>query len=336
MITLVEKVVNPITTDDFSQDVVTGLAQSPKVLSSKYFYDDRGSELFQKIMGLSEYYPTDCEFEILERYKHALLSLFSPEIFIPDSKPEHRYFDLVELGAGDGLKTKILLRHFLSCGAAFQYAPIDISQAALDGLSADLAREFPDLQVEAVCNEYGGGLERLRSESNHRRVLLFLGSSIGNFSKPEAVGFLKELRSHLSPNDLLLIGFDLVKNPRTILKAYDDSEGVTAEFNFNLLRRINRELGGNFDCDRFIHYPTYHPVTGEAKSYLISCDRQTVTLANLGVTIEFQPWEAIHMEDSKKYRLSEIEDFCYQCGFEPVHGFLDEKGYFIDALWQVP
>lgn len=311
----------------FAADIITGLSASPKFLPSKYFYDDLGSQLFQEIMALEEYYLTDCEFEILSTYKDRLLQIFSEG---------DRPFDLVELGAGDGLKTKILLRHFLDRGASFDYRPIDISQQAMTHLTETLQQELPHLPVRGICDEYFHGLHALQADHSRRRVVLFLGSSIGNFRDAVALDFLQHLRANLNPGDLLLTGFDLMKCPQTILRAYDDSQGVTRAFNFNLLHRINRELDGNLDCDRFLHYPTYNPVTGDTESFLISTAAQTVTLRAIDRSFRFDAWEAIHVEVSRKYSLAGIADLADRAGFEPVKDFFDGRHYFTDALWAVP
>lgn len=310
--------------DRFAADVVAGLAARPKYLLSKYFYDDRGSQLFQQIMGMEDYYLTDCEFEILERHGLALLDLF-----VQGNHP----FDLVELGAGDGLKTKVLLGQFLGQGADFCYAPIDISADAMAGLVADVAVQFPTLAIVPLVDDYFHGLHQLQEHTDRRRVVLFLGSSIGNFTNDGAIAFLRHLGDNLNPGDLLMIGFDLMKDPGLILRAYDDPAGITREFNLNLLDRINRELGGDFNRDRFRHTPTYDPMTGETKSYLVSTEAQTVHLSTLDQAFEFDAWEAIDMEISKKYSLREIDEIADRAGFVPVKSFFDERRWFVDAVW---
>lgn len=309
----------------FAEDVLHGLSGTPKTLSSKYFYDDEGSRLFQEIMKLPEYYLTNCE--------HEIFSLQTDEIFQSFANGD-RAFDLIELGAGDGTKTAVLVRHFLEKGADISYSPIDISQEALDTLSAKFSAQFPALKIETRNGDYLRILESLRNGSGRRKVLLFLGSNIGNFNREQALGFFRDLRNVMGANDLLFIGFDLQKDPRVIVRAYDDDKGVTAAFNLNLLKRINRELGANFDFDKFSHYAVYRPVECAARSFLISRKKQSVHVAALSRTFEFEQWEAIFMEISQKYNLRMIEELASESGFEIKQNFFDSKNYYCDSLWR--
>lgn len=310
--------------NQFAADVLAGLSSSPKYLSSKYFYDDEGSRLFQQIMKLPEYYLTGCEKEIFETQ--------APEIFQAFSDGGAG-FDLIELGAGDGSKTAILVDQFLSRGADISYSPIDISHEALDALTAKFADEFPSLRMNARQGDYFNILRSVAGESARRKVLLFLGSNIGNFSREASVEFFRQLRGVMTANDLLFVGFDLQKDPHVIAAAYDDPEGVTARFNLNLLTRINRELGGDFDIEKFAHYANYRPIEGSARSYLVSRERQTVHIAALGRDFEFAQWEAVFMEISQKYSLQAIETLAADSGFRIVHNFFDSRRYYCDSLW---
>lgn len=309
----------------FAQDVHSGLTEFPKRLPSKYFYDENGDQLFQTIMGLGEYYLTRCEFEIFDKQKERILKSFLGE----DAS-----FNLVELGAGDGTKTKVLLNHFVNEGVNFSYSPIDISQHVLDLLSKDLAKSIPNLKVNAIQGDYFEALSKLNENHFEKEVVLFLGSNIGNFSNGAAPAFLKKLSQNLSKGDLFLIGFDLMKDPNVILNAYNDKLGVTKEFNINLLKRINNELGGNFDLEGFEHFPTYDPITGETKSHLISNKEQTVKIAATGDTYRFDAWEAIHTEVSQKYSLKSIHKFAEEAGFKVIEDFTDERNYYVDSLWE--
>lgn len=309
----------------FAIDIKQGLSQKPKQLSSKYFYNAIGDMLFQKIMELDEYYLTRSEFEILSEQKEEILKAFMGD----DSS-----FRLVELGAGDGTKTKVLLESFSKKGVDFAYSPIDISQSVLDQLEGDLNKNLPSVRVEPIQGDYFEALRELKRNHDLKEVVLFLGSTIGNFNYSQGIGFLKQLGEDLSTGDLLFIGFDLKKDPQVILKAYNDAKGITAEFNLNLLDRINNELGGNFDRNEFRHYPTYDPLTGETKSYLISKKRQTVYIEVLDQEFTFEKDEAIFMEISQKYSLEMIEECATQAGFKIVQKFFDQKGYFVDALWE--
>lgn len=307
----------------FAKDVIEGLSAQPKSLSSKYFYDEKGDKLFQQIMRMPEYYLTDCEFEILGQHKDQLLQLFSSG-----------HFELIELGAGDGMKTKLLLEYFVEQAADFSYCPIDISGHILSALEADVHRRWPELDIRPQCGDYFEMLDTLRRESPHRKVLLFMGANIGNLEVATANNFLRELHRHMDKGDLLVIGFDLKKDPQVILDAYNDAAGITAAFNLNLLRRINRELGADFQLDRFQHWQTYDPHTGAARSFLISRMPQEVYFTKLGRQFSFAAWEPIRVELSQKFSLPEIEEMAVQTGFEVLRHFQDSRSYFVDSVWR--
>ncbi len=315
---------NPL--NAFAEDVDKGLSSTPKTLSSKYFYDDEGSRLFQAIMQLPEYYLTRAEHEIFESQR--------PDIYAALAA-SHAGFDLIELGAGDGVKTAVLIEYFLTQAADFTYAPIDISQEAIDSLTHKFAAAFPSLKMNAQTGDYFQILETLKSYSRRRKVVLFLGSNIGNFLRPQAIDFFRHLRASLNDDDLLFVGFDLQKDPQVILPAYDDAQGVTAQFNLNLLRRINRELDGDFVLENFSHYAVYHPTECAARSFLISRTAQDVTIGALNRSFHFAPWEPIFMEISQKYSLPMIEELARESGFEVTHNFFDEASYFVDSLWKI-
>ncbi|MTI40251.1 L-histidine N(alpha)-methyltransferase [Fulvivirga lutimaris] len=308
--------------NQFASDVLEGLSAQPKRLSSKYFYDQKGDELFQQIMALDEYYLTRTEYSILDQFKAQVLDQFKS-----DNKP----FNLIEFGAGDGYKTKVLLRHFLEQKANFCYMPIDISSNVLEQLETSLKVELPALNVTPICNHYFEALEELK-EGKERNVILFLGSNIGNFTAEQADSFLKGLNAALKEDDILFIGFDLKKDPEVILNAYNDKQGVTAAFNFNLLDRINSELGGNFNTSQFRHYPIYNPMTGTTTSYLISEKEQTVEI--MDAAIHFRAWEPIHMEISQKYDQVMINEMAKKADFEIIDGFTDDKKYFLSSVWR--
>ncbi|MGB3466924.1 MAG: L-histidine N(alpha)-methyltransferase [Cyclobacteriaceae bacterium] len=309
---------------EFGEDIVSGLNSNPKKLSSKYFYDETGDKIFQQIMALDEYYLTRAEFEILDNYKDEILKIVAGK----DG------FNFFELGAGDGYKTKLLLRHFIDREVDFTYFPIDISGNVLEELQQALKSELPALHVHPLEGDYFKMLRNISDESGKNKLILFLGSNIGNFAKSDAVRFLSLLRDSLSDGDFALIGVDLKKDPKVILKAYNDSKGVTRAFNMNLLDRINDTFDGNFDKEQFVHSPVYDPSTGECRSYMLSKQEQTVTLPALGETIHFRKWEPIHMEISKKYDVYELEELASEAGFEVVRHFQDANGYFVDSLWR--
>lgn len=308
----------------FAQDIEQGLSQTPKQLSSKYFYDERGDELFQQIMAMEEYYLTDCEFEILSTHQTDLLKDITA-----------KRFDLIELGAGDGMKTKVLLRHFLEKKANFRYVPIDISGNILNELEEALAAEIPALEVTTIQGDYFKSLKQIPHVPNTQKVVLFMGGNIGNLDMEEASVFLRVLASHLHKGDLLMIGFDLKKDPQVILDAYNDKQGITRAFNLNLLHRINNELGANFNVTNFKHWPTYNPLTGATKSYLLSTQQQEVHIAAIDKTFKFGAYEAIDMELSQKYSLKDIQDLAAKSGFTVKKNYTDKKNYFVDSLWQI-
>lgn len=308
----------------FGKDVSEGLSSSPKKLQPKYLYDDKGSKLFEEIMNLEEYYPTRCEYEILENYKSQLVEFFTPG----------ESLDVVDLGAGNGYKAMVLINFFLR-RLKFRFIPVDISKAAVSQLQVTLTRKYPALKVAGMAMEYFEALRTLKKESKARKLVLFLGSNIGNFSFREALGFLKDLKASLNQDDLILIGFDLKKDPDIIRKAYNDSRGVTAHFNLNILQRINTELGGQFDPETFSFYPDYNPLTGEVKSYLISKEEQNVYIRGLDKSFYFEKWEPIHTECSNKFDLPLIQKLALHSGFEIEADFYDSRQYFVDSLWKV-
>ena len=260
---------NKSKSDKFYKDVIEGLQAVPKKLNPKYFYDAIGDKLFEDLMNCKEYYPTHCEMEIFSKNTTEIC-----EAIIGDGDD----FDLVELGAGNAAKSTYLLKYLVNKKVDFTYFPIDISENVISRLNLTFSVTLPGLQITGLNGEYFEMLEKATSISNKRKVILFLGSNIGNMPITEAEGFCEELRNHLSPNDLLLIGFDLKKNPKTVLAAYNDKEGITKQFNLNLLERINRELNGNFDITQFDHFPTYDPDTGACKSYLVSLSNQHIKI----------------------------------------------------------
>ncbi|GAA4355078.1 L-histidine N(alpha)-methyltransferase [Hymenobacter saemangeumensis] len=308
--------------NDLARHVADGLRKPIKALSSMYFYDDAGSRLFQQIMGLPEYYPTRAEFAILERQGAAIAA---------EMRPAAGPFTLLELGAGDGLKTKLLLRALLQGSADFAYAPVDISASAMTGLVAALSRELPALRVEPVVADYATALRALKDRPGSKAVL-FLGSNIGNFDPAARLDFLRQLAAPLSAADRLLIGFDLQKDPRRIRAAYDDAQGVTAAFNLNLLTRLNRELGANFDLAHWQHYTDYEPLTGAVRSFLVSARAQQVHIGALNQTFDFAAWEVIHTENSFKFTLAQISELAAQAGLRVVRVFQDEAGDFADVV----
>jgi L-histidine Nalpha-methyltransferase len=313
--------------EEFASEVLEGLSQTPKRLSSRWFYDDEGSRLFQRIMGLPEYYVTGCEHQVLSSHGAEILAATG-------GKP----LALVDMGAGDGAKTMLLLDALEAQQRDVRYVPIDISEGALAGLSARLAGR--GLRLEGVVSEYFSGLKWLGQQdrqagTDEARLVLFLGSNIGNFDRPRARAFLLRLWSVLRHGDHVLIGFDLKKDIELLLAAYNDKQGVTAAFNLNLLHRINAELGGHFDVSRFRHFSTYNVFSGAMESYLVSQAEQDVHVDALHARFHFKAWEPIHTEYSYKYLPADIERLAEEAGFSIAGHFPDAKGYFVDSLWRV-
>lgn len=307
----------------FAQDVLQGLTATNKYLSSKYFYDNNGSRIFQEIMHMPEYYLTDSEFEIL--------SLQAKQII--DAIQFQQPFNIIELGAGDGFKTFKLLEYLVKNEIQFHYVPIDISQEAIDILSQKLLERLPNLSIQAKVGDYFKVLSDLK-QSNIPSLLLFLGSNIGNYLESEVNELLSLFNENMKRGDKLLIGVDLKKNPLIIQKAYLDEGGITKKFNLNLLLRINRELDADFKIDDFDFYSYYNPDTGEVKSYIVSLRNQKVNLKKLNTTISFRHDELIWTELSKKYSLEEITGLAKENGFQITQNFLDCKHYFVDSLWE--
>jgi dimethylhistidine N-methyltransferase len=310
--------------DAFARDVVRGLSQTPKTIPSKYFYDARGSRLFQQITELDEYYLTRCEFKILQADALRIASLIA-----------RGPCRLIELGVGDGRKTSLLLREWLSAGIDLIYAPIDICGAMLSRMACDLRRALPELsdRIQPVAAEYLDGLAQVDHPDDRRNIVLFLGSSIGNFDPHEAQQFLRGVRRTLAPGDAMVIGFDLKKEIGLLVRAYNDARGVTREFNFNLLDRLNRELGGNFVRERFVHHANYNEAAGCMESWLVSDLPQRVRLAAVDRQFAFDAWEGMQVERSYKYTLADIETLAETAGFSVAGHFLDSRRYFADSVW---
>lgn len=307
----------------FAKDVMDGLTASEKHLSSKYFYDDNGSRIFQEIMNMPEYYPTDSEFEILSLQAEQItkaLDFDGP-------------FNIIELGAGDGFKTFKLLEYLSQNHIQFNYVPIDISQEAMDILVEKLERKLPGIMIEPKVGDYFEILQQ-NNDNQWPSLLLFLGGNIGNYLKEDALELLLLFNQNMKPDDKLLIGLDLRKNPRTIQNAYDDPHGITKRFNMNLLIRMNRELGADFQLDDFDFYCHYNPDDGKVKSYIVSLKDQKVHFKKTNQTICFTQNELVWTEISKKYHLSEIVTMAQKTGFQVKENFKDCKHYFVDSLWR--
>ena len=307
----------------FKKEVLEGLSKSQKTLPSKYFYDQTGDALFVKIMNMPEYYLTRSELDIFTNKTAALIDSFGVQ--------QDTYFELIELGAGDGLKTKALLKELLAKKYNFDYFPIDISSNALNLLEENLQEEIPDLSVKTQAGDYFEVLGSL-NKSKHPKVILFLGSNIGNMRDEQAANFLKDLSAVMQKGDKMLLGVDLKKPREIVLPAYNDKQGITAAFNLNILHRINNELGGDFNVEQFKHSPEYDEEEGIAKSYIESTADQTVTIKALDSTFHFAKNEKIHTEISRKYNDAILEKIVQKSKFEVEQKVMDSKAYFADYI----
>jgi len=313
--------VSEVSLTTFANDVDKGLSSSNKYLSSKYFYDDEGSRLFQHIMDMPEYYLTRCEMEIFKQQAHSIYEALG----------FNEKFNIVELGAGDGVKTK----EFLSClhhfGVPFTFIPVDISEGAIEQITELISSSLPLLDVNPKVGDYFEVLEEIENEQG-QNLFMLLGSNIGNYGPGEALSLLRMIYTHMKSGDMLLLGVDLKKDPDVVARAYRDEGEITKAFNLNLLHRINRELDADFDLGKFDFYSHYNPQSGEIRSYLISLCEQVVSIGYLNKSFGFKSHETIYSELSKKYDIDEIQDIAVKVGFDNHACFTDKKNYFADIL----
>ncbi len=300
----------------FARDVREGLSKSKKTLPCVYFYDEKGSLLFEEICSLSEYYPTRTEASILRQNADEMASLFLRDV------------NIIELGSGSSVKTRVLLEAFLRKNRMAVYKPIDVSNSILQESSAHLERAYPGLRVFPAAGRYEEGFKKSILHNGKENLILWLGSSIGNYEREEAVKFLKSLRQLGTGNTKFLIGIDLRKEKNVLENAYDDSKGITAAFNLNLLERINRELNGDFNLQSFRHSAVYDETTGKVEMRLVSTKQQAVTIADCGIEIYFDEGETIHTENSIKYSLNEIEALAAGSGLAIERQWFDQKKWF--------
>jgi dimethylhistidine N-methyltransferase len=308
----------------FAGDTFTGLSSDPKFLLPKYFYDDAGSMIFEEITKMPGYYLTICELEIFSESQEYIADA------LLHGGPS---FNLIELGPGSGIKTILLLKSLLRRNSDFKYFPVDISSKANDQLKHNLKREFPFIEIFPFTGDYLNLPPLNGSFVKMKKLILFLGSNIGNMDDSELNIFLNGLSAYTNKGDKILIGFDLKKSPEIIMKAYDDHYGLTRKFNMNHLLRINMELEADFNTGDFEHHTTYDPVSGEVRSYLVSTLRQTVNVRKLNTRFEFRKWEPVYMELSRKFDTGTIIKIAEKYGFRVDHHFTDSRNYFADSLW---
>jgi len=300
----------------FAQDVERGLSDEPKHLDCRYFYDYEGSLLFEDICGLPEYYQTRTERKILANSAGEIIGGMPQDVV------------LVELGSGSSVKTTIIIEALIEKHGRASYTPIDISRSMLEESSGQLREKYNGLEVVSIAAEYREGLRQLRNFDKRPELILWLGSSIGNFERDAAVAFLKDITTDLSQHDRLLVGFDLVKDIDVLKAAYNDSQGVTAAFNLNLLARINRELGGNFDLDSFRHIAEYNTELNRIEMYIVSNRDQDVRIETMDRTFHFDEEERIHTENSHKYTHEVIEKMAGEAGLHIIRQWQDPRDLF--------
>lgn len=300
----------------FAGDVAEGLSQQPKVLHPKYFYDERGSQLFEEICELPEYYPTRTEQQILQEYAEEMAVLVPSDL------------DLVELGSGSSIKTQLLIEAFLKRQQPLHYIPIDISKSILVESAKALLEEYRHLHITALAADYVTALHTLQQSNANRKLIVFLGSSIGNFGADEQTEFLKQIRETMTLADRFLLGTDLIKDEAILIPAYDDARGVTAAFNKNILQRMNDELGADFDLDLFRHKAVFNREHSRVEMHLESLANQSVSIDALNRSFRFAKGETIHTENSYKFSRERIKKLAAASGFRVSHAWQDDKNWF--------
>ena len=299
----------------FAEEISSSLIGNSKFITPKFFYDKKGSDLFEKICTLSEYYPTRTEIDILKNLSIELSSYLDET------------FRLVELGSGASVKTRLILDIFTSLQDTTEYFPIDISEILTES-SEQLLKDYDGLHITGIIDTYEGGLEFLKNYDDKKNLIIFLGSSFGNFSPNAGREFLKKINSTMKSGDLFLIGLDLIKDKQILESAYNDSLGVTAQFNLNVLSRINDELDADFNLDNFLHYSIYNKEDQRIEMYLKSLVRQSVIISKSNLLLNLEKNELIHTEYSHKYSLDQIRELLKSVGFKINHVWIDDKKYF--------
>ena len=297
--------------ESFLDAVIEGLSRDPRAIPCRFLYDERGSALFDQICELPEYYPTRTETAILATHASDIAAMAGP------------HAQLIELGSGSSIKVRILLRALDQPAA---YVAVDVSREHLKRAAANLARDFPKIQVAAICADYSAPFPLPELPAAGRRVAFFPGSTIGNLEPDEALAFLRLWARRLGPDAAMLVGVDLKKDADILNAAYDDAQGITARFSLNILARANAELGADFDLDGFVHQARYNPDAGRVEIHLCSLERQSARLA--GRDFAFAAGERLHVEHSYKYAVSEFQALARRSGFEPTAVFTDPAQLF--------
>jgi dimethylhistidine N-methyltransferase len=303
----------------FADEIFSSLNRDSKYVNPKFFYDKKGSSLFEKICDLPEYYPTRTEIKILKNIESDLLQ------YLDDS------FRLVELGSGSSTKTRLILDILDKIQNAIEYFPIDISEILTES-SELLQRDYQDLKITGIIDTYEGGLEFIEKYDDKKNLIIFLGSSFGNFTPNEGKTFLQKINSIMKNDDLFLIGLDLVKDKKILEDAYDDSQGITAKFNLNVLSRINDELDADFVLNNFKHVAKYNEKDQRVEMYLKSLVNQSVIISKANLSLKLKQGELIHTEHSHKYKISQIKELMDETGFIIRQNWLDANNHYALTL----
>ena len=299
----------------FAQELSRSIRQKQKSINPKFFYDQKGSQLFEKICVLPEYYLTRTEISILKQIDGKLQSYLDGN------------FRLVELGSGSSQKTRLLIDMLTRLQKHVEYFPIDISKI-LKSSSIALQSDYKKLHITGIIDNYENGLEFVKNYDDMKNLIVFLGSSFGNFDPENGIKFLQKINSSMKKGDLFLVGLDLVKDKDVLYQAYNDSQGITAQFNLNVLSRINSELGGNFDTSKFVHHAVYNENQNKIELYLRSLSKQTVEIPNADLMLEIDEDELIHTETSHKYTISQIKQMFTITGYQIKDMWNDDNRYY--------
>jgi len=321
------------TIQNFAEAVDRGFSKSAKTLPARFFYDARGSEIFRQITEMPEYYLTNSERSILKFHAKEIIDSIVQNHNQLEQNPKK--LQIIELGAGDSDKPYPLIDAILETGLPFEYIAIDISKTALENFGAKLYQRYTNINYRGIVGEYFEALEHIHLSEDSVKLVLFLGSNIGNFSFNDSVGFLNNIKKYLRKNDNLLVGFDMVKNPAQLLEAYSDSSNITSDFNLNLLDRMNRELGAQFNRENFFHYATFNPTLQAMESFIISKNDQEVYIKTLDKTFNFSMFEPIHTEYSNKYTAQKVEALADKSGFQVDCFYTDLDCNFRNYLWKL-
>ena len=319
---VIHSIVNSITARESArQDALSGLSATPKSLPPYFFYDDRGSQLFEQICQLPEYYPTRTEASILSTYADEIVDITGS-------------CELVELGSGSSVKTRVLLDAYRAAGHPLRYLPIDVSDGILEDSAKALLQDYPSLNIHALASTYDRGLESLPKTELPNRAIAFIGSSLGNLPPDRCQSFLKAIAAALRKGEFFLLGIDLHKETAILEAAYDDSQGITAAFNLNMLQHLNHRFDGNFDLDNFRHHSFYNESERQIEIYLKCLVDRTVTLNDLDLTVRFEAGELMMTEISRKFELSQMQHQLAALGMQPVRAWTDPDNYFALVLAQ--